>query len=355
MPSLTFSNFSGFADFSGRILLKFYSRVIVPPEAPEKVDHGDIDVLVDEPLFKFTTEVLKQALGADAHTKAGCASCFAIQLPEDGDKYFQLDIRICKKGSLKWASVIYGYGDIWHIIGSTVTRFDLAIDNSGLHARVKKIEGTSKKDCLLFLTSDPQEMMDFVGLDGLRYEKGFSNLDELFDWAVSMPFFRKKIFQKETTSANQQRIREKRPMYATFVTEWLPQAMRSNERVEEGKTRVTPVDDGKDLLNKALLRFHKREDYERLVEHQKKVALKDAMWQKIARLLPLRGTELGQAMVALKATMWWNDGKPFLRVESNTSQERIPALDTDVVDEVLLPWIEKHWREAVRLSQEKGW
>ena len=144
-------------------------------------------------------------------------------------------------------------------------------------------------------------------------------------------------------------------MYANFVTQWLPQAMRSKGRVEEDKTRATPVDDGKNLLNKALLRFHKREDYERLVEDQRKVARKDAMWKKIARLLPLRGKELGQAMVALKATLWWNDGKPILRVESNMSIERIPALDTDVLDEVLLPWIERHWPEAVRLSQEKEW
>ena len=353
LSSLTVPNFSGFADSIGSILLRFYSRVIVPPEAPEKVDHGDIDVLVDEPRFHFTTEDLKQALGAEAHTKAGCTNCFAIQLSEDGDKFFQLDIQACKKGSLEWASVIYGYGDIWHIIGSTVTRFDLAIDDSGLHARVKKIEGTSRKDRRLCLTSDPQEMMNFLGLDGLKYEQGFSNLDELFDWAVSMPFFQKKIFQKETNSADEQRIREKRPMYAKFVTEWLPQAMSSNGRLDEDKTRVTPVDVGKDLLNKALLRFQKREDYERLVENQGKVATKDAMWKKIARVLPLQGKELGQAMVALKATLWWNDGKPVLRVESNPSMERIPALDTEVLDEVLLPWIENHWREAVRLSQEK--
>ena len=304
-------------------------------------------------MFKFTIEDLKQALGAEAHTKSGSTNSFAIQLPEDGDRFFQLDVQTCKKGSLEWASVIYGYGDIWHIIGSTVTRFDLAIDDSGLHARVKKIEGTSRKDCRLFLTSDPQEMMDFLGLDGLKYEQGFSNLDELFTWAVSMPFFQTKIFQKETTSADQQRIREKRPMYAKFVTEWLPQTMSSNGRVNEDKTGVTPVDDGKGLLNKALLRFHKREDYERLVENQGKVAMKDAMWKKIARVLPLQGKELGQAMVALKATLWWNGGGPLLKVESNTSMERIPALDTDLLDEVLLPWIENHWREAVRLSQEK--
>ena len=285
--------------------------------------------------------------------KSGSTNSFAIQLSEDGDTYFQLDIQTCKKGSLEWASVIYGYGDIWHIIGSTVTRFDLAIDDSGLHARVKKIEGTSRKDCRLFLTSDPQEMMDFLGLDGLKYEQGFSNLDERFDWAVSMPFFQKKVFQKETTSADQQHIREKRPMYAKFVTEWLPQAMTSNGRVQEHETRATSVDDGKDLLNKALLRFDKREDYERLVENQRKVTMKDAMWKKIARVLPLQGKELGQAMVALKATLWWNDGEPVLRVESDTSVERIPALNTDVLDEILLPWIENHWREAVQLSQEK--
>ena len=43
------------------------------------------------------------------------------------------------------------------------------------------------------------------------------------------------------------------------------------------------------------------------------------MWNEVARLLPLQGRELGQAMIALKALLSWNDGQPRLRVEVDKS------------------------------------
>ena len=374
------------ADFIGSILLKFYNRAVVPPEAPEKSDHGDIDVLVDEELFNFNVQDLKQALGADAYTKGGRASSFAIRIPEDSSKYFQLDVHLCKKGCFEWENVIYAYGDLWHIIGSVVTRFGFAINDSGLHARVEESDEVNKKDCLLLLTSEPQEMMEFLGLDSPRYEKGFSTLDELFEWAISTPLFRTKFFQKETIIGKQERMREKRPMYSNFVAEWLPQKNASTatpkpgegndsptdiilsagastsgsanlldtEPPEERDTSLSVVDKRKDVVNKALERFSKREEYDKIMECHRERMMQDAMWRKIASELPLKGKQLGQAMMALKAHLWWNEGQPALRLGADKSMEKVPALDADMVDEVLLPWIMDHWREAVRLNEENS-
>lgn len=337
----------GLADFSASILLKFYNRAVVPPEAPEKVDHGDIDVLVDEPVFTFTGQDLQEALGADAYMKAGRISSFAIRIPEEGSNYFQLDVRCCKKGCLEWENVIYAYGDLWHIIGSTVTRFGFTINDSGLHARVRGIEETNRKDRLLLLTSKPQEMMDFLGLDRHQYEKGFSTLDQVFEWATSTPLHRKGLLDKETISGKQERIREKRPMYSKFVTVWLPQRMTMHQgtatpgmceakdygtdnslsagssisstaqSVGNGlpiaaKSGPSFLNERKDLLDRALQRFNKREGYESMLEDDRKTILKDTMWKKIATALPLKGKELGQAMMALKALLWWNQGQPTL-------------------------------------------
>ena len=104
-------------------------------------------------------------------------------------------------------------------IGSVVTRFGLAINNTGLHARIKEIEKTNKKNSLLLLTTDPQKIMDFLGLNGTRYHKGFSTLDELFEWAIAMPLFRRSIFEKEIANEKNERVKGKRSMYARFVTE----------------------------------------------------------------------------------------------------------------------------------------
>ena len=165
-------------------------------------------------------------MGAVAQTKAGRNSSFAIQVPEDGDEFFQLDVHVCKKGCLDWESIMYAYGDLWHIIGSTVSRFGLAIDDSGLHARDEEVEATNRRACLLLLTGEPQEIMEFLGLDSRRYDDGFSTLDELFEWTTSMPLFRRAFFKKGTIGGKQGCIREKRPMYSNLVTEWLPQKTR---------------------------------------------------------------------------------------------------------------------------------
>lgn len=365
----------------------YYNRTIVPPEAPERRDHGDIDVLVDGPRFNLTGRDLERALGAHAHTEGGSISSFAIPIPGDDNSYFQLDVHLCKKGRFEWANVIYAYGDLWFIIGATVTRFGLAINDSGLHARVGQIQETNKKHCLLLLTSNPQDMMDFLGLDKDRYEKGFSTLDELFEWAISMPLFRRDFFEKETISEKEERIREKRPMYSMlvtkwlrekrpmysmFMTEWLPQKRvfrtstgtpgtcdylpagpslsaaaqhLENGPLEEGYAGKFGGDERGDLLNKALQRFNKHEEYHKMLEDHRKRTLKDAMWKKVASELPLKGKELGQRMMALKAQLWWNDGQPTLRVGGDKSLEKVPALDADTVDKILIPWIKDHWRD----------
>lgn len=372
-----------FRDQWHNILLKFYNRVVVPPEAPEKDDHGDIDALVDEALFKFTSQDLQKALGADAYIRAGRTTSFAIRLAENGSDFFQLDVGTCKKGCLEWESLIYAYGDLWHIIGSTVTRFDLAINDCGLHARVKE---SNSKDSLLHLTSNPQKMMDLLGLDVSRYDEGFFTLDELFEWTTSTPLFRRRIFEKETNSEKQGRMREKRPMYSKFVTEGLPRKMPSHtstaapegltqdkdkpeilvsagssisataqymgdEHAEEGNPAIFSMNERKDVLNEALLRFNKREQYQRLLEDHRKRALKDAMWKEIARTLPLQDRALGRAIVALKALLWWNDGQPQLKVKADRSFEGVPALEADTVDGLLLPWVKEHWREAIKLNE----
>jgi len=100
------------------------------------------------------------------------------------------------------------------------------------------------------------------------------------------------------------------------------------------------------LLQEALRTFDKQSEYYGMLESHRKRLLKDAMWRKIARILPVEGKELGQAMIALKAQLRWRDGTPALCTEGHVA-ERIPALDEQTVEHVVLPWILQHWQQAV--------
>ncbi|KAL6712984.1 hypothetical protein ACLMJK_009380 [Lecanora helva] len=326
------------------IPLTLYENVVSPPEVPGKPDHGDIDFLVEKPLSNATTQDTAKALGAVRSVASGGGTSFAIPYPEHTDTYFQLDVNVCRKETFDFEVVMTSYGDLWHILGACATRFHLALTNSGLYLRMPEIEATHKKDSLLHLTSDPDEMMQFLGLNVEQFKREFETRDEVFEWATSSRVFRREFFEKETISVKEQRMREKRVMYRVFVMEWLPRAdhlPRPNQ--------VLSREDIEEVIRKeALTHFHKHERYTKmLTDHQQRL-LKDSVWKRIASELPLEGKELGRIMVRLKEKLYWDGERvSFGRPRGEKGMTRVD-LDQQAVDEIV-EWAVEYWREA---SQE---
>lgn len=330
-----------------RKLTPLYAQINTPPEAPNKPDHGDIDILVLGPLHKFSQEEVAEALGAKDHLQQmGSVSSFAIPIPESaGDECFQLDIRVCStKDLFQWSTMLYSYGDLWRILGSAVNRLGFTINDTGFQFRVAEIEQYRPKECLLRLTSDPTTMMDFLGLDADQFRVGFLNLNEVFMWATSSRLFRRRWFEKQKSKVEGKKA--ERPMYLDFVTRWLPQhpdrggCGDGDDLVREG------------LREEALAKFQKHNELSTKLESHRKRTLKDSMWSKIARALPLKGKDLGEAVVALKSLMCWQDGAPGFSAKSEETVERVPALDEEVVDDVVVPWVLRNWQDVVSANRK---
>jgi hypothetical protein len=131
---------------------KFYAKVICPPEAPSKEDHGDIDLLASEPTHTFTVGELSSALGAIRNTREGKTTSFAVPLSETPNtsnsnkglpttsttsetqtisttskpdftsttttkSYVQIDVHVCVPGYLEWELFHSSYGDLMQILG----------------------------------------------------------------------------------------------------------------------------------------------------------------------------------------------------------------------------------------------
>jgi len=90
---------------------------------------------------------------------------------------------------------IYTHGDLWRILGSAANRQGFTVNATGLHLRIAEIEETHAKDALLRLTSNPEQMMGFLDLDIDRFAGGFANLNDVFFWATSSRFFRRRYFE----------------------------------------------------------------------------------------------------------------------------------------------------------------
>lgn len=181
------------------------NKAIVPGTAPEKLEYGDIDILVDKRLPGFNRTKLLEALDAKLAARPGHISSFAIPVPGELDKYFRLGIHVCKQGYYKWETMRYSYGDLWHIISTIVTRYELMLNSTGLYIRVALQRGDIKRDRLLCLISSPREMMEFLGLDTVQYSSRFGTIDKGFRWCAASRLFRRDIFEKESVSDNGRR------------------------------------------------------------------------------------------------------------------------------------------------------
>jgi hypothetical protein len=108
----------------GRVLPRLqslYRRVGVPPEAPEKADHGDLDFLVVGPAAGVDINDVKGALGATLSIccEGNRTSNFAIPVDASewegvqADAYCQVDVHVCEDDD-EWERIFFchSYGDL---------------------------------------------------------------------------------------------------------------------------------------------------------------------------------------------------------------------------------------------------
>lgn len=120
-----------------------YHLVVVPPEAPGKVDHGDLDILVCHPKNVkegiprsecVTPEEIERALGSvySIPLAGDRTSNFAIPIQQDevhqfaldkeeldlGQLYIQIDLHFCEdEESLGSRTLFQSYGELGIILG----------------------------------------------------------------------------------------------------------------------------------------------------------------------------------------------------------------------------------------------
>ena len=113
-------------------LREIYEQVGVPREAPEKVDHGDLDFIVFG-LGQTSLDQVKAALGATSSIEldGNRTSNFAVPVPQGewgqfghgnqeaeyrrayGDIFYQVDVHVCEDIA-EWNRIIFyhSYGDL---------------------------------------------------------------------------------------------------------------------------------------------------------------------------------------------------------------------------------------------------
>lgn len=243
------------------LLSALYAKVATPVEAPSKASYGDIDILVSQPIsISITTESLAQTLAAErTFTTSGSAtSSFAVPYPEFPDNYVQIDVHVCPPSTFHWQVFQQSHGDLWNLLGTTIRPFGLTANDVGLHLRIAEIEELNRKRSLIFLTNEPDAVLNLLCLSVEKYQHSFESTEAMYEYVVGCRFFRGETYTRGDLKANDRKRLAQRELYRHFVDVWLPE----NEywiRMQMGRVPTLTRDDVADVV---LDRYGKWREYE---------------------------------------------------------------------------------------------
>lgn len=249
------------------LLSTLYTQVATPVEAPAKASYGDIDILVSQSkdvCTPPTTENLVKTLSAvrTFRNSGSATTSFVVPYPDHAEEYVQIDVHVCSEGTFEWQLFHQSHGDLWNLLGTTIRPFGLTANDVGLHLRIAEIEELNRKRAMLFLTSEPDDVIDFLGLDIDEYQRPFDSVEAMYEYVVCCRFFRAETYVRDDLKANDRKRMAQRELYARFVDVWVPEnAHFIKTRVGRDRRLMR-----EDVQEAALGRWRKRPDFERRVE-----------------------------------------------------------------------------------------
>lgn len=130
--------------------------------------------------------------------------------------YHELQVDFILTPISKWESSLtyFSYNDIHNLIGKLFHRFGLKWGYDGLKYQYN-IDG--KRLGTIYLTTDYHEAFKLVDLDPNVYEKGFDNLEQIFEYVKSSKYYNPWIFDLENLNKVNRDRDKKRNTYAKFI------------------------------------------------------------------------------------------------------------------------------------------
>jgi len=341
-----------------KILSTHFAGATAMPEAPEKPDYGDVDLVIESASTTLPSQKVALDLGTKHIKNNHPIYSFAVPLENVGQEphtFAQVDIQVCLPGDLAWTIFLHGYGDLGSILGSFNYGYGFTSKNDGFFVRIKEQEAQNWSASQVFLSKDPELVMEFLGLDKHRYHRGFESERQLFDWAVGSKLFNRKLVEKRRDNSEMRSRMEKRPMFRRFMSEYLPGLPDLEADIPE--TRDT-------LTNAALLFFDKGEEFKArrakvLVENAEEHAWYIIKTTILTPLAKLENKRLNEVVRALKRFVAFEGGEPYICDEPEMDAEcqarfAIYITESDEVTPNLREWILKNWEEVKSRERQRA-
>ncbi|CAF0885718.1 unnamed protein product [Adineta steineri] len=237
-----------------RILNKirgYITKCDVPKEFPYKESFGDLDVLIVCP-----PSIKIQKLIEDLF--------HPTEIVHNGDVYsfdfeqFQIDFILIPEEQYDNAIVYFSYSDLGGLLGNICHKIGLKYGIQGLWMNVhtKEFDPTTTSTKLI-LSTNVQQIFEFLGYDYEQYVKGFENDKEFFQWIINGKYFRRFYFDEDQLNHAHRKRTTKRPIYIKFVAFLNEQQIPTDEISDDNNEFIS------NIRQQALIYFDKQQEYNR--------------------------------------------------------------------------------------------
>lgn len=238
-----------------RILQKLQGhidRYAVPKEFPLKESFGDLDVLLVCPKSVRINDLIEDLFHPNEIYKNGDVYSFDFE-------EFQVDFILTPDEHFDNAVVYLSYSDLGGLIGNICHKIGLKYGIQGLWMNVhtKEFDPTTTSTKLM-LSTNIQQIFEFLGYDYEKYSNEFENEIDFFRWIKSSKYFRRFFFDDDQLNHAHRQRTSKRPIYIKFIDFLDKQQISDEPWSNEERDQFTRT-----VREQALIFFDKQKDYEK--------------------------------------------------------------------------------------------
>lgn len=198
-------------------------RVEPIPSYRSKADFGDLDLLVERESFVAAggVEALEAWVSVVGFSRGqvrnGAVTSVEWRDAPDQQVGFQVDFITSPSTEFDASLAYFSYNDLGNLMGRIAHKMGMVYGHEGLIFPMR--DGTHEFDRIK-ICGDARQCMTFLGYDSSRFDRGFNDLVDIYEFVVSSPYFNRNIYLLENRN-NASRTRDrKRKTYRGFL-EWI--------------------------------------------------------------------------------------------------------------------------------------
>lgn len=189
-------------------LKTLFPEVHVTTAYKNKPSFGDMDILVKAENVNF---VVKDELQKLFNPKEIARNSHIYSFDY---KELQIDVILTKPKHWETSKIYFSYNDLGNFVGRIANRFGLKYGHFGL-AYNHTHNGRGYGD--IHISSDVEKIYEFLGFDWERFQRGFDELEDVFEYVVTSRYFTPQLFDYENLDHQNRTRNRKRKSYQLFL------------------------------------------------------------------------------------------------------------------------------------------